>query len=130
MNTELNRKHVQTIKSFLKGKRLEKFLASVQILNDSLREGTWSVPRGAVKAKSGFYQGIASKVPRGYHHEIHMSLRFGWPLRRELPEAMWQEVPFPDAVAKAWAALCAEKEAAIKALDEARPVKDIGLSRS
>ena len=58
---QLNEKLVAIVAATLKGVKLKKFLDSVQVLNDSIAQGGW-VPRGSVKADSGFYQGIC-KVP-------------------------------------------------------------------
>jgi len=55
---QLNEKLVAIIAAVLKGANLKKFLESVQILNDSLAQEGW-IPRGSVKADSGFYQGIS-----------------------------------------------------------------------
>lgn len=49
---------IKTVRQALSGKRLEKFDASVKVLNDSLKLGNWSVLRGLIKAESGFYQGL------------------------------------------------------------------------
>lgn len=54
---QLNEKLVAIIAAVLKGAKLKKFLESVKVLNDSLAQGGW-IPRGSVKADSGFYQGI------------------------------------------------------------------------
>ena len=54
---KLNEKLVATVAAVLKGAKLKKFLDSIQVINDSLAQEGW-IPRGSVKADSGFYQGI------------------------------------------------------------------------
>jgi hypothetical protein len=129
----LNADNVRIVALSMKGKRREKFLASVTILNDSLAEGEWSAPRGAQKADSGFYQGIASRVEQGSNFELYMSLQYG--------QAPKDELEFSDEdfhrcgvlrhVGRAWVALCREKAAAVHELHTARPKPKkaaIGLS--
>lgn len=64
---------VATVRTALKGKKLEKFDASIKILNDSLAQGSW-VLRGSVKAKSGFYAGI-SNVDVDRHYEDSLTYK-------------------------------------------------------
>lgn len=69
---KLNQDLVAKVSTAFTGKKLEKFMASVQVINDSLAQGSW-VPRGAAKAGSGFYQGIAKAFLRnteGWTHAV------------------------------------------------------------
>ena len=42
----LSTQHIETVAAFLKGKRQEKFLGSVEVLQASAAEGEWTVKRG------------------------------------------------------------------------------------
>jgi hypothetical protein len=55
---QLNATLVVTVSAALKGKRLEKFQASIEIIHASLAQGGWT-PRGSVKAQAGL-TGITS----------------------------------------------------------------------
>ena len=58
----LNANHIAAIRSEMKGAWLKKFDESIQVINDSLAQGSW-VTRGAVKASAGFGQGTGIVVP-------------------------------------------------------------------
>lgn len=141
MKTTLTPSLVSTVRSSLRGARLAKFDASIQVLNDSLAQGAW-IPRGSVKADSGFYQGLASgtrgKVEarvqelalsdRDTAFAFEMCFRFGNPVTAEqLASAASRLTP----VEMAWARLCTEKRQAKAELDASRPaprITAIGLS--
>lgn len=149
MAHKLTQAHVDTVAAYMTGKRREKFLASVAILNESLALGGW-IKRGKVKATSGFYQGLSSTAhfATGDSFSLEMSLRFGsaeskYGLGRK-------DKPFADLtdeelahvcrntkgkvtpeVVRAWLTLCTESDAAHRLLDKARPlptITAIGLS--
>lgn len=64
---ELSPDLLKIVRTAMSGKRLEKFNESVKILNDSLRQGSWSVLRASVKAESGFYQGFFKRADYGIY---------------------------------------------------------------
>ena len=139
---------VATVRTALKGKKLEKFDASIAILNESLAQGGWTT-RGSVKVNSGFYQGIANvDFSVGYKdgkpikgHEEASMLMFCLRWGHDMEEAD-VAIAYPFfvgrsgfklslEVVKAWAALCNERFDACDILDEARPlpvITAIGLS--
>jgi hypothetical protein len=128
---KLNPALVATVSAFLNGNRREKFLASVKVLNDSLAQGGW-ITRGSVKAQSGFYQGLATKLDQAGHFELYMCLRFGQVrFTGEVPDKDIEDCGVPSRVGQAWVALCREVKAARQELDLARPlpkITAIGLS--
>jgi hypothetical protein len=142
----------------MSGARLAKFNASVAILNESLAQGAWT-PRGSVKASSGFYQGLAGYLrlkeahftAKDKHRDdmnaLTMALSYGSarygkasnldkviPVMRErVIGRKGQSIEYKptDEQIKAWLALCAEKDAAVELLNDARPlprITPIGLS--
>lgn len=133
---QLNTENVATVSNFLKGKRLEKFTASVEMLNASIKAEGW-LPRGYQKATSGFYQGLISKITdtkKNEDFDVYMVLSYGQGREVEATDeqltAMCPKVPVE--VSRAWLALCAEKGAAVKELEASRPLPvytEIGLSR-
>lgn len=114
---------VSEIASSMTGKRREKLLSSVAVLNESLSQGAW-VPRGKVKAVSGFYQGLRRSCEPHPSFDVEMCLRYGQAIDVEHTRELSQ-------LEQSWAALCGEKDAAIAILDAARPlpkITAIGLS--
>lgn len=65
MKPSLTPELIETVRSGLKGKKLEKFNESIAILQESLAQDGWT-PRGSIKAQSGLYQGVA-KYNVSYH---------------------------------------------------------------
>jgi len=51
---------IEHISKSFKGSKQKKFFGSIQIIRDSIAQGSW-VPRGSVKAQSGLYQGLTTK---------------------------------------------------------------------
>jgi hypothetical protein len=121
---------VSIVENFLKGSKKAKFQASIDVLRASLQHGSW-IPRGKVKAGSGFYQGLAdlSKQPYfGASFKLQQCLSFGQPY--------WgDEVPVlktvPEPVVRAWIHCTQELSRVSKLLDAARPkpvITQVGLS--
>jgi hypothetical protein len=144
------------ILGFLNGARLKKFSDSIEVLQDSLQQGAW-IKRGSVKASSGFYQGLVPKLEfsqdftaRGKEavlqeeaSSLYFCVRWGQVfqgknlqaalkiLRLRANPQSGKPLGADDAAVKAWVQLCAEKSAAVKFLDSARPapvITAIGLS--
>jgi hypothetical protein len=152
----LNQELVNKIISVLKGAKLKKFKGSVDVLNESLEQGSW-IKRGSVKAQSGFYQGIL-KIPhrieyKGYqigtdlwkemniffrclnygllNHEIDVDHCFEIFKTVEY-DGKPLKVKYPEEVLRAWVSLCIEKEKAFEFLNTARPkpiLSEIKLSK-
>jgi len=146
---------VNVMRSFLKGAKLAKFNASVDIINQSLAQGAW-ISRGSVKAGAGFGNGITAHInfKKGYGLDASKAEDDAWELAFCLNYGQAQNADLDidsaisilraaknhkdkayrlpsDEVIKTWVALCAEKELACKFLDIARPVPvitEIGLS--
>jgi len=122
--TDVNETDVKLVTNFLKGKRLEKFLASIAVLDQSMLAGQW-IKHGKRKAESGFYQGLM-RVPRWLfdtNFDLAMCLQYGRPLQK-IPVTIQ---PYEDA----WIRLANAKAIVEKDLDEARPrpvITPIGLS--
>lgn len=49
---------VQTVANFFRSKRREDFLASMEVIRESLAAGSWIQPRGAQRAKKGISKGF------------------------------------------------------------------------
>jgi hypothetical protein len=142
---KLSQKHIETIKAEMKGKRLEKFLASVQNINDSLDAGGW-IPKASRSADSGFYQGcgIDSRNIEREHREffpLYMTLAYGSSFdKRERTKPLEELLLLLDKktlkkhsieFVKAWVALSEQKDRAIAYLNDLRPLPvltEIGLS--
>jgi hypothetical protein len=129
---QLNSNLVQTVASFMKGKRLEKFNASVTILNESLAQGAWT-KRGSVKSSGGVYQGLLTLKQDPPTFELMMCLRFGHECRVAVTAEMIEKNGFGHIaeVVGAWVQLCSDVAHARRELDAARPlpvVTAIGLS--
>jgi len=150
---KLNEKLVTVIRNFLSGSRLAKFNESIKVLNESIADGQW-IKRGSVKAESGFYQGVQSRI--GYRYEpgtrgaqdasaLYFCLQYGHPFSQhhgknlelgiktiyQRSAEIGKPLRVPQEVVRAWVDLCAEKDAASKELTEARPkpvLTKIGLS--
>lgn len=143
---------IATIQAHMKGKKLEKFNESVQVINDSLAKGGW-VPRGSVKALSGFYQGCGirwstkheSTVEHRQNFELQMALSYGHDtddlgnaidrlyaaISTKTGKAVVTEKKFPRSFVEAWIQLSREKSLAFEFLNVCRPlpvVTEIGLS--
>jgi hypothetical protein len=119
---KLNKNDVETVSSRMSGARRTKFLASVMVVNDSVQQGEW-IPRGSVKATSGFYQGLYSKVDRDLPHALYMTLRFGRPYAGDTSTLSTLE--------RSWVNLCNQMVGISRELDTARPKPKqtaIGLS--
>ena len=119
---------VGVISDFLKGSKKSKFLGSIQVLKSSLEQGSW-IPRGLVKAQSGFYQGLVNtKRPGTLPFDLQQCLRYGTPYRgHDLPEVEG----VPTLVVAAWVQATQEFARLSKLLSEARPkpfVTPVGLS--
>jgi len=140
---------VETVAASMKGKRLEKLLASVAVINESLALGGW-IKLGKVKATSGFYQGLSTARLHTDHHGLSMCLGFGSTKygRGYLGKGAKFIADLSDEelakvcntasrkgatveIVRAWINLCVESDAAHKELDAARPlpvITAIGLS--
>jgi hypothetical protein len=142
----LNPQLVAVVSSRLKGKKLENFLASVAVINDSIAQGGW-VSRGRAKGDSGFYQGCGIHYdPRyeggqdgGDDFALGMCLNYGsdpgLPAARlsRAIDRLFERIPkCPDRrFVEAWVELCGEKSVAFAHLDASRPAPartEIGLS--
>jgi len=138
-STSLPLNLVEIVASELRGSRKNKFLASVDGINQSLKIGGW-VPGVSRKANTGFYQGCGIRIERNATHrsalsELTFSLHYGHPVQdvaacmglltdKEMKKHTHQFV-------EAWVRLCNEKDAAIKFLNSLRPLPvytEIGLS--
>lgn len=123
----LTPEYITTVATSLTGARRAKFEASVRVINLSVAQGAW-IPRGSVKADSGFYQGLYRSKERHPNHYVDMCLSYG----RALTPALMAE--FADKLTHtelAWARLCIERIEITRELDEARPlpkITPIGLS--
>jgi hypothetical protein len=133
--TDANRADIEAVLGVLPGKKREKLLDSVRVIDESLAQGSW-VKRGRVKAESGFYQGLLQARdygPERSDFELHMCLSFGRGCRSF--EAAVRRLHLPKNLiadhVRSWVALCNAKDAAFAELDEARPrptVTPVGLS--
>lgn len=131
---------VEKIKSEMKGKKLEKFLESVRILNESAANGAW-IQGGKRRADSGFYQGSGIQRPfasleksnwdKYYKISDYRSCIEYGNARGEVSlkgmKAALKEVD-PDSMKKfskeyleAWVELCIEKKVLVDQLEVARP---------
>jgi hypothetical protein len=148
---------VDLVADFLKGKRREKFLTSVAVLNTSIADGGW-VKRGRDKAGAGFCA-LATGKRRGYldmlypyghelnragfnlmmlvehgsmpHPQTLSNAQFNVILEDEHTREQLAKAQVPEAVLRAYFRLGEARCAATKALDEARPkpvITAIGLS--
>jgi hypothetical protein len=142
---KLSQNHIETVKAEMKGSRLDKFLSSVQNINDSLEAGGW-LPKASRSADSGFYQGsgIDARELEREHRDLfplYMTLRFGGSFhKRKEGKSLEDLLPLLDKktlkkhsmeFVKAWVALCGEKDRAIAYLNSLRPLPvktEIGLS--
>jgi hypothetical protein len=147
----LDPKLIEIVRSALKGAKLTKFDASIVVIRESLAQGSW-VPRGSVKAQSGFYQGIARS---GYHRDYSREeTRQAWDLdfclqygrafegknvKRALAllrdgrtrDGEPVKLKLTDEQVFAWVELCRQKDEVFEFLHEARPapkITRIGLS--
>lgn len=140
----LNQQNIEIVSKYLKGNRLKKFQESVSIINESLQRQGW-IKRGSVKAKSGFYQGIASKLSNNSifdkdekdsdeSFQVYMCLKYGQSgasvdsVKKFSPDLF---LKYPAAFYKAWIDLCNEKEEAFSLLNSFRvlpEITSIGLS--
>ena len=128
----------------MKGKKLEKLMESIAVINESLLAGGWA-PRGSVKASSGFYQGYVKyhlKYESGPEHDEDFSLRlclsFGGnrgDITNEAINRLMAKGILPKKITKehvkAWVDLCLEASLAREELDNSRPrpiITEIGLS--
>lgn len=141
----LNQELINTISKNLKGNKLKKFIDSVNILNESLRQGSW-VARGRVKADSGFYAGLIT-IPscleyNGFEigtdlwkemNEFSRCLNYGSSstnfdstkclelLKNGSSQGKKFKLKIEDDAVLAWVELCREKKKAFQLLDQARP---------
>ena len=137
----LSQSLVSKVQEHLKGNKLNKFNASVKMINDSLAQGAWL--KGASRsANAGFHQGSGIKIGRDretYKYkalsELYFSMHYGYPVK-DIEESLSYLLPeerkkLPVEFAKAWMELCNEKTKAIAFLDAARPkpvITAVGLS--
>jgi len=139
----LSYKNIEIISKSLKGKRLQKFLESISIINESLQQQGW-IKRGSVKSKSGFSQGILSHLKSNEvfdnfdksdeSHKIYMCFKYGFPgasinSLKSLNKDLFLKYPLD--FYKAWIELCNEREEAVDLLNSFRPIPEIshiGLS--
>jgi len=142
---KLSQKNIEIIKSEMKGKKLEKFIASVQNINDSLEAGGW-LPKASRSADSGFYQGsgIDSRKVEKEHREffpLFMTLQYGNLFQQRKPEHDLESLiklldkktlrKYSLEFVRAWVELCNQKTIAIEHLNSLRPLPvktEIGLS--
>lgn len=147
---------VDAVRAGLKGKRLEKFDASVAVINAALGRGGW-LPGESRSATTGFGSGCGIKWNLNYFHDdqhshnfaLMMCCNYGSNPRGEINEAAYdalfsavnvsrktgKETPvtkgFTREFVKAWVAICAEAREAVGMLNESRPapvITKIGLS--
>ena len=136
---------VAKVAEVLKGKKLEKLMESIGILNESLAAGSWA-PRGAVKVQAGFNQGFVPKYRLPYysgpeHDEdfsLEMCLGYGstpYNVTKGSIDRLLARGILPKKVTRehieAWVALSDEKVLAVEELNESRPrpvITAIGLS--
>lgn len=147
---QLDQSLIDAVAFVLRGKKLEKFLGSCVVLNQSLALGGW-IKRGRAAAGKGFYQGLGrfegvdDVFPHGHElnrpaFALRMCLNYGqpgvtleqlWRLRQnERVAAILGKTHTSEAVT-AWVGLCLQAGASFKALDAARPlpvITAIGLS--
>lgn len=141
--SQLNAENVRVVAEFMKGKRREKFLASVSIMNESLAKGGW-VSRGAVKARSGFYQGLGPRLAHVSDRStvnglaasvLATCVNFGIGFDRKFDAPAFDyfsdEISDDKAAFQAWADLCREFSYLFAELGKRRPapvITPIGLS--
>ncbi len=129
---------VKTVTASMKGARLAKLVASIDIVNESLARGGW-VTRGSVKAMSGFYQGLTKTVVYKWEagpkdkFNLSMCLKYGRAFNGEASDEVVATMApkVSVAVVRAWISLCNEFMDAYAALNAARPlptITPIGLS--
>jgi hypothetical protein len=148
----LNQENIAIVSGFLNGARRAKFLASIAILESSLKDDSWA-KRGSVKVESGFYQGLVRcRFAKNYEAKnqkaqdeawaLSYCLSFGNPFRGtdvDLAITTYLEfykqnkLPFkvPVEVLHAWVSLCGEKAEAKTYLNGLRPkpvITPVGLS--
>lgn len=135
----LNQNNVELVRSYLKGKKLEKFNESVTVIEESMAQGRWT-PRGSVKYSSGFCQGLCTPKPEseGNREEfnLYMCLRFGSVRKPELSAELYAKLaPAKRApsfeVVQAWIDLIEEVQQIAHHLNTARPkpvITAVGLS--
>lgn len=139
----LSYKNIEIVTKSLTGKRLKKFLESVAIFNESLEKQGW-IKRGSVKAKSGFNQGLFTRLSttdifdnntkNNESYKLYSCLKYGSAgasvssLKLISPELLKK---YSKEFYQAWIELCNEKEEAIQLLNSFRPLPEIsyiGLS--
>lgn len=149
MKPSLTPELIETVRSGLKGKKLEKFNESIAILQESLAQNGWTL-RGSIKSQPGFSQGIVQyDVPftSGSEHEedfeLMMCLKWGQAtgsignamdrlfarVSRKTGKLLMEKVNRQ--FAEAWVELCREAYRATQYLTALRPkpiVTGIGLS--
>jgi hypothetical protein len=137
---QLDPQAVEAVAGFMKGKKREKFLASVQIINESLEKGGW-VPRGSVKAFAGF-QGLGSAQRRGAYpsamYDLYRCVQDGSGIGEEYrdypytdEEILSLRAKAPVAVIRAWVQVRTEAGYAYEHLNACRPlpkITQVGLS--
>lgn len=142
----LTKEFITTVEAFLKGARLKKFSKSINLINDSLKVGSWL--KGASRsAPSGFGQGLSScYLGNDMNHNFSMTFRHGYSFEGDLkksyqeshdfaknfvpdPDKKWQTkrlyasfLKVPYEIIEAWAAVCSEANVAIDFLNSARPI--------
>ena len=122
----LTQANIDTVTEFLTGKRLEKFLESVGIVQESLATGEWSIKRARGKAFKGINQGLTSKAAsgsRGDNFDVYMCVAYGSPVKAEIEatEGDFEAVGVKPEIVRAWIEVCREIHSAAKILDNARP---------
>lgn len=142
---QLSSNLVEIIKAEMKGKKLEKFLESVRILNASAEQGGW-IEGGSRRASSGFYQGSGIRMiedaasgrvswKNEAFSEAMFSLHYGNPVKNvdaAVAVITKEELKkFSREYARAWMLLSTEARELSAALDKTRPlpkITKVGLS--
>lgn len=139
MTSQISEQSVETIKGFLKGRRLEKLLTSIEILRAAEARGSFE-SRESVKALAGINPGLLTRqrVDNGLHgdfqdsstrHRAKMCLQHGLPYQSSNVRFSVEGVP--QEIIDAWVQLCREAHSLHTALKAARPkpvITAIGLS--
>lgn len=131
--TSLPAESIEIVAAHFAGKRLEDFLASVDVLNEAIANGAWLPKRGRAQALKGFGKGLTGskailQAIRS-NHDLTMLILYGRP-RPNADLSAPVEGLAPELV-QAWADVCYAAHAAVRELDQARPkpvLTPVGLS--
>jgi len=144
MTSAIPEQSVKIVSGFLKGKRLEKLMTSVEILRSAEVYGSFQ-GRESVKALAGFGPGLLTRKKTGECLQGEFPKIGEWTRTRHVAESclrygsaypFWSEAPFSvegvaQEVIEAWVQLCCSAHQLYNTLKEARPkpvVTAIGLS--